>query len=101
MGEGRADNGVDKLQVNGSISSGTISAIDANLDTLKTLTKTYCVTSLSSNIPVNDYGYLEVIVHGIDTWVMQRFTTFGITNTEGRVFVRCLVGGIWSAWSEK
>ena len=96
------DNGVDKLQVNGSISQGEIPGITVDLNTLKTLTKTYVVTHTSANIPIADYGYLEIIVHVANTWCMQRFTTLGVAGAApSRVFVRCLASNAWSAWVEK
>jgi len=98
------DNGIDKLQVNGTISSGAIPAITEDLNTLKSVTKTYVVSSASSNIPALDYGYLEVIIHISDIWAMQRFTCLGALSSStlaGRTFVRCLSNGGWTAWSEK
>lgn len=97
------DNGIDKLQVNGSISSGDIHQITfGDLNDYKTRTQvigTYPDTV--SNIPINDHGYLEVIVYAPAVWVMQRFTTLGALVAPGRIFVRCLVNGVWSAWVEK
>lgn len=99
------DNGVDKLQVNGSISSGQISQI-SNGDLNNYVTRTQVIGTYPSgyvnNIPINDHGYLEVIVYNPNAYVMQRFTTLGATGVgTGRIFVRCLVDSVWSAWVEK
>lgn len=100
------DNGLDVLQVNGSFSmkGGLIiyPAVDINL--LKTYTQVINVNSASTNLPIAEQGYLEVIVYDIDSkWVMQRFTAMGFPNANnaGRTFVRCWINNIsWSAWRE-
>ena len=98
------DNGVDKLQVNGSISSGAIQKyISGDLNNFKYITQTIGTypSAYMSNTPINDHGYLEIIVYSANTYVMQRFTTLGALQTAGRVFVRCLHNGTWTAWVEK
>lgn len=98
------DNGVDKLQVNGSISSGTIMIYpNGDLNNFKYITQTVGTypNGYMSNLPINDHGYLEIIVYSANVFVMQRFTTLGVIQTAGRVFVRCLSDGVWSAWTEK
>lgn len=98
------DNGVDKLQVNGSISSGSIQKYGSgDLNNLKYITQTIGTypSAYVSNTPINDHGYLEIIVYSPNDYVMQRFTTLGIIQTAGIVFVRCLVNGTWGAWAEK
>lgn len=97
------DNGVDKLQVNGTMSSGAISSVLVDINTLNSLTKAYVVDNASTNSPINDYGYLEVIVHGAGSYCMQRFTGLGAVSigNAGRTFVRCCVGGAWTPWVEK
>ena len=98
------DNGVDKLQVNGSISSGSIQTYDSgDLNNFKYITQTIgtCPSEYMSNIPINDHGYLEIIVYSSNSYVMQRFTTLGARQTAGRVFVRCLSNGTWTGWVEK
>ena len=96
------DNGVDKLQVNGSISSGTIKVHSSgDLNNFKYITQTIGTYPDMSNIPINDHGYLEIIVYLANNYVMQRFTTLGVLQTAGRVFVRCLSNGTWSPWVEK
>lgn len=98
------DNGVDKLQVNGSISSGVIIKYNSgDLNNFKYITQTIGTYSSAhmSNTPINDHGYLEIIVYSPNTYVMQRFTTLGAIQTAGRVFVRCLNNGTWTAWAEK
>lgn len=98
------DNGVDKLQVKGSISSGTIKLYSSgDLNDFKYITQTigtYPSESMS-NTPIDDHGYLEIIVYLPNVYVMQRFTTLGVLQTAGRVFVRCLAQGTWTAWAEK
>ena len=91
--------------ITGHIKSGDIFIFDSgNLNDLKVKTQnfgTYPSDSVS-NLPINDHGYLEVIVYMANSWVMQRFTTLGTSGVApGRIFVRCLVNGIWSAWVEK
>ncbi len=98
------DNGVDKLQVNGSISSGEILVYSSgDLNDIKGKTQTIGTYINMSNIPLGDYGYLEVIVYG-SSWVMQRFTALGAGTSvyAGRTFVRCFVNGTtWTPWVEK
>ena len=97
------DNGVDKLQVNGTISSGPIPETSVDVNTLKLITRTYVINNTSPNIPIADYGYLEVIVHSSGLWAMQRFTCLGAYDSyAGRTFVRCFISGTtWTAWAEK
>lgn len=100
------DNGVDKLQVNGSISSGSIKVYNSgDLNNFRYITETIGTypSAFTSNTPIDDYGYLEVIVYSVD-WVLQRFTCLGATNTAyaGRTFVRCFTRGTtWTPWVEK
>ena len=98
------DNGVDKLQVNGSISSGSIyQYTSGDLNDLKVLTQTVGTYPNMLNVPIYDHGYLEVIVYTL-SWVLQRFTCLGVTNPAyaGRTFVRCWTSGTtWTAWVEK
>jgi hypothetical protein len=98
------DNGVDKLQVNGTISEASIPAITANLNDLKTLTKKYVVSDTSVNLPLaGEYFYIEVIIHVTGQWHMQRATALGAQNQSngGRVFSRVFMNGTtWSNWKE-
>jgi len=96
------DNGVDTLQVNGSISSGNIKIIsNANLNELKYNTENLAVVGTLSNQPslANEYGYLEVLKYA-DGWCTQRFAYMGYPTEAyaGRVFVRNLVNNSWTAW---
>lgn len=98
------DNGIDKLQVNGTISSGDIQQYaSGDLNNFKYITQTIGTypSAYMSNTPIDDHGYLEIIVYSANTYVMQRFTTLGARQTAGRVFVRCLTNGTWTAWAEK
>lgn len=97
------DNGVDKLQVNGSISSGEINVYNSgDLNDFKYITQTIGTYPYMLNIPVIDHGYLEVIVYN-EGWVLQRFTCLGtVTGYAGRTFVRCFTWGTtWTPWVEK
>ena len=102
------DNGVDKLQVNGSIAvtsltEGVLPVVTFNLNDAKVSTAKYVVSSTNPNVPIAEGGYLEVFVHIPDSYAMQRFTAMGYPNfgNSGRTFVRCLVNNAWSSWSEK
>lgn len=99
------DNGVDKLQVNGSISSGTIIVFDSgDLNNFKYITQNVGTVPTMLNVPIYDHGYLEVIVYSGNVWVLQRFTCLGAVNIAyaGRTFVRCFTRGTtWTPWVEK
>lgn len=99
------DNGVDKLQVNGSISSGNIKHyVNGDLNNFKYTTETIGTYPAMSNTPIYDYGYVEIIVYSQNAWILQRFTCLGATNIAyaGRTFSRCYVNGTtWLDWVEK
>jgi hypothetical protein len=98
------DNGVDKLQVAGTISEASLSTISVDLNTLHTVTKKYAVDSNSSNLPISsEYFYVEVIALNNGTWCMQRATAIGVANSSngGRVFSRVYMSAsTWSSWKE-
>ena len=96
------DNGVDKLQVEGSISSTPLVSLGYDANTLSTVNKTYVCNYDAINIPfTSEYWYLEVMVHVANTWVVQRATSFGILGNTNRMFIRSLVNGSWTTWVEK
>ena len=92
------DNGVDALQVNGSISSRARGYGVANLNDLYSVSETVVVSNSTLNIPYNDYGYVTVVTYD-GNYAMQQFVGL---NGPARLFVRVKAGaGGWSAWSEK
>ena len=92
------DNGVDKLQVNGSIQSKARSFGVSNLNDLYLVSETVIVDNSTLNIPINDYGYVTVVTNG-SNYAMQTFVGL---NAPARLFLRVKAGsGGWSAWSEK
>lgn len=92
------DNGVDKLQVNGSITSKSSGYKYSNLNNACTVNENTIVDNTCLNIPINDYGYVSIIVSAPYIYCMQ---TFIALNTPVRMFIRVLAGGNWSAWAEK
>ena len=102
---GTVDNGVDKLQVAGSISSTPIGYGGYDANTLSTVNKTYVCNFNATNMPLlltSEYWYLEVMVHIANTWAVQRATSLGIfPENTNRMFIRSMVYGSWTAWVEK
>lgn len=98
------DNGADKLQVNGTISSGAVASKgDTDLNNYKTLTQNFKCTAYSSNIPVADYGIIEVIVYEANTWILQRFTSLGnnVPSSQNTTWQRMYVNGNnWTSWKQ-
>ena len=92
------DNGVDKLQVNGSITSKSSQWKYNDLNNACTVNENTLVTNNCLNIPVNDYGYVTIQVSTPYTFCMQTFVGF---NAPTRMFIRVLAGGNWSPWDEK
>lgn len=92
------DNGVDKLQVNGSITSKSSEYKYSNLNNACTVNENTIVDYTCLNIPIIDYGYVSVSVANPYIYCMQTFTPL---NTPVRLFIRVLAGGSWSAWAEK
>lgn len=98
------DNGVDKLQVNGTICSGAVQIYNTgDLNNFKTLTQTIATYPAVSNQPILEHGYVEVIVYIPNNYVMQRWTGIGAVSLgyAGKTFVRTLSAGTWTAWIEK
>lgn len=96
------DNGVDKLQVEGSISSTPIGHGGYDADTLSTVNKTYVCNFYAANMPLTgEFWYLEVMVHDANKWAVQRATSFGVSGNTNRMFIRSLVNGSWTTWVEK
>jgi hypothetical protein len=97
------DNGVDKLQVNGSISSGVILAKGSiDLNNYKTITQNFSVDSGTPNAPVVDCGIVEVIVYGANAWILQRFTSIGANtpSSQNKSWQRMFAAGSsWTSWS--
>lgn len=99
-------NGLDKVQIEGTLSSKAVKAFTGiDLNTLKTRTEVCSVTSTCTNLPIAETGFLEVFMFDSGSqWVMQRFTAIGFPNTsnQGRTFVRNWISAnVWSAWVEK
>ena len=99
-------NGLDKLQIEGTFSSKVIKSFTGiDLNTLKTRTEVCSVTNTCTNLPIAEYGYLEIFMYDSDSqWVMQRFTALGFPSNgnAGRTFIRCFMNATtWSSWSEK
>ena len=99
------DNGVDKLQVNGSISSTPIGSGGYDADTLSTVNKTYVCNFSATNIPLpltSEFWYLEVMVHVANLWAVQRATSLGVVSENtNKMFIRSMVNGSWTPWVEK
>ena len=99
------DNGVDKLQVNGSISSTPIGSGGYDANTLNTVNKTYVCNFSATNIPLpltSEFWYLEVIVHVANLWAVQRATSLGVVSENtNKMFIRSMVNGSWTPWVEK
>lgn len=108
------DNGVDLLQVNGSIKStyapkfNQLASISGAANNLNTITTggIYYITNDVLNIPFTEGFYLEVIpMDANKSWVMQRATSLGVSGSlpnTGRTFVRCFINNTaWSPWVEK
>lgn len=103
------DNGVNKLQVNGSIKAtvGIIRGVDINiygqdLNLLRTA-GIYGGDQLAHSPlnNLNDWYYVEVVAMLSGNWAMQRATTFGTSNTANRTFQRCFTNGTtWTNWRE-
>lgn len=91
------DNGVDKLQVNGSITSKSSSYKYSDLNNACTVNETTIVNNYCLNIPYNDYGYVSVSVATPYSFCMQTFTPLNAPI----LFIRTMAGGTWSAWVEK
>ena len=62
-----------------------------DFNNLKYITQTIGTYPGMLNIPIYDHAYLEIIVYNPALYVMQRFTTLGLLQITGKVFVRCLV----------
>ena len=91
------DNGIDKLQVNGSISSGRVSIV-TDLNEVKTggsLVTGDFTFSLASNAPCN-YGTLHQIARST-----EECTQMVIDITNGKLYTRVYLGTTWAAWVEK
>ena len=91
------DNGVDKLQVNGSITYKSSAYKYSDLNNACTVNENTIVDYLCLNIPVNDYGYVSVSVSSPYTYCMQTFTPLN----SPKLFIRIMADGTWSAWVEK
>lgn len=92
------DNGVDKLQVNGSIISRSAQYKYNDLNNANTVDEKIIVNNNCLNIPVNDYGYVTIQVSTPYQYCMQTFVCF---SSPARLFIRVLAGGTWSPWTEK
>ena len=97
------DNGVDKLQVAGSISSTPIGHGGYDANTLSTVNKTYVCSVNATNMPLTgDFWYLEVMVHDANIWAVQRATSLGVVSENtNKMFIRSMVNGSWTPWVEK
>ena len=91
------DDGVDKLQVNGSVTSKSSQYKYFDLNNAIYGCETTTVNNSCANIPINDYGYVTT-VNNDAAYGMQTFVCF---NGPARMFVRVRTGGFWSAWVEK
>lgn len=124
------DNGVDKLQVNGSIVanaySGAISEFNgytpvlnntnnsfagssyftASINDLNNLVRsgTYNCTDIA-NSPVPGWIFVQHMQHsdfGSNNWAQQIVTTMGASgNIPNQMYIRTKVGGVWTPWVEK
>lgn len=92
------DNGVDKLQVKGSITSISSSYKYNDLNNACTVDEKTIVDNNCLNIPYNDYGYVTIQVATPCYFCMQTFTAL---SAPARLFIRVLAGGVWSPWTEK
>lgn len=92
------DNGVGKLQVNGSITSKSSQWKYNDLNNACTVDENTIVDNNCLNIPVNDYGYVTIQVSTPFLYCMQTFVGM---NKPARLFVRVMAGGGWSPWVEK
>ena len=91
------DNGVDKLQVNGSISSGRVSSVtDLNEVKINGLFVTGDFSfSVASNAPC-EYGTLHQIARSV-----FECTQMVIDVVTGKLYTRVYLGTTWPAWVEK
>jgi hypothetical protein len=98
------DNGVDALQVSGTVSETAIPIIIADLNTLTTLTKKYIMSASSANLPLsNETCFLETFSYNGGNYCLQRATAFGTSSQDngGRVFSRMVMGfSTWTSWKE-
>lgn len=93
---GAVDNGVDLLQINGSISNIASTNLYINLNTLPSFCIKTVVNSSCLNIPVSDWGFVEQFSDG-GSFAYQTFVPLLST----RLFIRNKVAGSWGSWVEK
>ena len=99
------DNGVDALQVNGSISatrplsySGITALSSVNLDDYK-LGNVYYADATCSNLPTAAEYFIEVIAYGGSSWTIQRASNIRDARMYQRAFNAST--STWTSWSEK
>jgi hypothetical protein len=53
-----------------------------------------------TNAPNTGWFYVVHISHDLGSWIYQEAISYGASNTANLVYTRCLVNGVWSAWSQ-
>lgn len=53
-----------------------------------------------TNAPNTGWFYVVHISHDLGSWIYQEAISYGSSNTANLVYTRCLVNGVWSAWSQ-
>lgn len=98
------DNGVDKLQVNGSaLVDGLkytqgINITSTDLNNL--FTAGFYYGSNLTNAPDVNFFFVTVERFSVNTYVHQTATSFGTVHTPNRIYSRTRENGAWGAWAE-
>ena len=53
-----------------------------------------------TNAPNTGWFYVVHIAHNLGSYIYQEAISYGSSNTANLVYTRCLVNGVWTAWSQ-
>ena len=83
----------------GGVGTTAIDISNTDLNVVARATGFYKGAAMA-NAPNSGWFYVVHISHDLGSWIYQEAISYGSANAANLIYTRCLVGGVWSAWSQ-